>query len=268
MAKVKCPECKQDWEVEAVSVEREKSAECGCAARVALGEINDLDMANSEAPRFLEAALIARAALATPCDCTGLREELHADVESARNLQELSEQSMVAQAQSFQERENKLRAELAAMTADRDQWKALKDRVEAEKAWLENERAAALERERAAVESLRLERERFDALWESTACISVEFMRRSKADQNSEAFIDKQDIKRIHELRTSLNPSYIGWLPTDVPYAEEREAVNALRSVLGPDANIITGDCDSTRKLENNIAAIVAAFDARKEKDG
>ncbi len=97
-------------------------------------------------------------------DCAGLRE-----------INERLE-AVAPKIEQMRDERDQLRAELVAMTADRDQWKALKDRVEEERAEiinqaeidcrgsgvlrqandeLQSELAAALEREREAVDFIR-----------------------------------------------------------------------------------------------------------------
>ncbi len=100
---------------------------------------------------------VAEPLYAAPCNCAGLRGnqrqwdlirqmrmELHqAELITNEEYAQLTfDHPAVARLESY----DALRAELAAMTADRNQWKTLKDRVEEEKARLQGELAVALER--------------------------------------------------------------------------------------------------------------------------
>ncbi len=80
-----------------------KPAERGCAARLALKAIIEVNPASSIDS---ECQVLARAALATPCDCVGLREQVY-------NLQ--------GALAAVEHACNEYREKAAAMTADRDQ---------------------------------------------------------------------------------------------------------------------------------------------------
>ncbi len=206
-------------------------AECGCAARMALAKLYPYleAMSHVHLPgggKF--EASTAWDALATPCDCAGLREEIHGIEEALGFRGNPGEAAYVIRKkqQAFEMDRNtiirrgeiieQLRAELAAMTADRDQWKALKDRVEEEKA------AANLRAERAIEVSIR---------------------------ESGSAERTQQDRYALSVMKEQAEADLAATLE------REREIVESLR-------NLDQCDCQNCYR----VSAIVAAFDARKEK--
>ncbi len=177
----------------------DKPAECGCAARVAIEEIDvtlcscrhdDKQGCNCDVHA---AHAIARAALAAPCGCAGLRE---------------INERLEAVAPKIEQ----MRDERDQLRADRDQWKALKDRVEEEKARLENELATANKRaERARAEST----EKAEKIRELVAGID-----------GAECWAPLDAVAHIAQSLKSLRTAFAAALE------REREAVNSLKSAL------------------------------------
>ncbi len=284
----------------------EEPAECGCAARKALKEI-------LQRGYWREWMAIARAALATPCDCHGLREEHDAIIEnlskalfpdslpdcargefvldgmgacqvierlraelaamkenysgalsncaaSAETITRLSavidrgradelplREQLAAARSTISADRRQYEVRLAAMQADRDQWKAVAGRLEEEKA-----------RMQAQVETS--ERKAARRLGYITGCQQI-MGTHDPLDRATSSLMDRVDIAE-RKLAAALE--------------REREAVDVLRRVYA-------NPCNWRRSRENGpidlwesthlaewdgpelAAAIGAAFDARKE---